>query len=138
MKVTNVLLFLVVFGTVEICSGYRILGIYPVPIRSHFIIINQLLKGLAKKGHQVDLISIFPGKEKLHPNYNQIITLSAEFSQIFPRINITTARNFGWNLSLIADLGYKICENMGNPEFLKLVRDPPKDPPYDVIITQVT
>ncbi|XP_016838956.1 UDP-glucuronosyltransferase 2C1 [Nasonia vitripennis] len=137
MKVTNVLLFLATIGSVEICSGYRILGIYPVPIRSHFIIINQLLKGLADKGHQVDLISIFPEKEKLHPNYTQIITLPGQLSEIIPIMNITTVRKFGWDLSSVADFGYRICENMGNPEFLKLARNPPKDPPYDVIITHM-
>lgn len=137
MKIANTLLFLLTIGTLKICSGYRILGIYPLPIRSHFIIINQLLKGLADKGHQVDLISIFPEKEKLHPNYTQIITLSGELSQMFPSLNITTTRKVPWNLSGLADFGYKVCEGMGNPEFLKLARNPPKDPPYDIIITQV-
>ncbi|GLH07824.1 Protein of unknown function, partial [Gryllus bimaculatus] len=49
----------------------RILGLFYFPARSHFIIFEPLLQELAKRGHQVDVVSHFP-LEKPLSNYTDI------------------------------------------------------------------
>jgi glucuronosyltransferase len=53
----------------------KILGIFPLPVKSHFIVSSVLLKELANRGHQVTVFSPFPEKSPI-PNYTNIdITL---------------------------------------------------------------
>ena len=135
--VKTLLLFAVIVGAAELCTGYRILGIYPFPVKSHFIMIKSLLKGLARKGHQVDVASIFPPDKENVTNYKQIMTFPDNSEEIMGTLTFELVKNFGTNMSLIGGVGNKICRSMGAPEFLELARNPPKDPPYDVIITHV-
>jgi hypothetical protein len=55
--------------------GAKILGIFPLPGKSHFIVSSVLLKELANRGHQVTVFSPFPEKSPI-TNYTNIdITL---------------------------------------------------------------
>lgn len=40
-------------------SCYRILGVFPNPAKSHYIVGDALMKGLAAKGHDVTMISAY-------------------------------------------------------------------------------
>jgi hypothetical protein len=40
----------------------RILGVFPAPVPSHYILSNTLMKGLAEKGHDVTMVSPFVDK----------------------------------------------------------------------------
>jgi hypothetical protein len=53
--------------------GARILGLFPVPGRSHFAVSATLMKELASRGHQVTVLSPFPEKSPI-PNYTDIDT----------------------------------------------------------------
>ncbi|XP_001601674.2 UDP-glucuronosyltransferase 2C1-like [Nasonia vitripennis] len=130
----KILLLLAIVGNAEICKGYRILALYPLPKQSHFMMINQLLKGLAHKGHQVDLISVNT-LPKSHPNYMQIMKLPDNADPIFSRYE--NIKNLHYNFSMMSWMGYLRCQKMEHPEFLNLARNPPKAPPYDVIIVQM-
>ncbi|XP_076648061.1 uncharacterized protein LOC143356343 [Halictus rubicundus] len=120
------------------CQGYRILGLFPFNGKSHFMMFESLMKGLAKKGHQVDVISTFPLK-KPHPNYKDIIVLSA------PRqfINNMTFDNMNSMLTVsvshaVATLaGTEVCASLSDPRIQEFVRNPPKDPPYDAVLVEV-
>lgn len=134
---------LVVFGTMtlspESCEGYRILCAFPVPAKSHFMMFEALMKGLARKGHQVDVISPFPQK-KSYPNYTDIVVLPVEAHRV---VNNVTYDSIGMStLTMVhyiaTEVGNKVCESLGNPDMLKLIRNPPTDPPYDLVITQVS
>lgn len=120
------------------CQGYRILGLFPFNGKSHFLMFEQMMKALARKGHQVDVVSTFPLKKPFQ-NYNDLIVLKAE-------------RQFQNNLSFIAmqemvrpgisysvgDLcGVQICKLLNHPRLQELVKNPPTDPPYDVIFVEV-
>ncbi|KAG5883245.1 hypothetical protein JTB14_000034 [Gonioctena quinquepunctata] len=50
---------------VEFNDGARILGVFPIPARSHYIVDSALMRGLAEAGHDVTLIS--PFSEKVPP-----------------------------------------------------------------------
>ena len=43
-------------------DGANILGIFPVPVKSHMIVHSALMKELARRGHQVTVFSPFPEK----------------------------------------------------------------------------
>nr|BAN21257.1 glucosyl/glucuronosyl transferases [Riptortus pedestris] len=51
--------------------GARILAIYPYKGASHFYVFQPLMEGLAKRGHDVTVVSHHPRKEPL-PNYRDI------------------------------------------------------------------
>ncbi|XP_058806793.1 UDP-glycosyltransferase UGT5-like isoform X2 [Phymastichus coffea] len=136
MTFVKVFPLLVTAAVIQICNGYRILGIYPFQGRSHFMVLNQLFKGLARKGHQVDLISVLPLEEN-HPNYTRIIELPNNIAIFMEALRSENSQSLSRNIPLmLGKVGYKLCESMEAPEFLDLVRNPPKDIPYDVIITQ--
>jgi hypothetical protein len=44
-------------------DGAKILGVFPVPGRSHYLLGSTLLKALAEKGHDVTMISCFGEKD---------------------------------------------------------------------------
>ncbi|CAL1675286.1 unnamed protein product [Lasius platythorax] len=136
MRMLKVMFFLLF--CLSVCHGYRLLGLFPFHGKSHFVMFEQLMKGLARKGHQVDVISTFPLK-KPYPNYNDIVKLtpplalvnnmSYEFMQLLLSTNPVYA---------VATLtGNNICLNLGNPAIQELARNPPRDPSYDAVFIEV-
>lgn len=49
-------------------ESYNILAIFPQQSKSHFVMFERLLKELAKRGHEVDVVGHFPQKKPL-PRY---------------------------------------------------------------------
>lgn len=120
------------------CEGYRILGLFGLPAKSHFIMFEALMKGLARKGHQVDVISTYPLR-KPYPNYTDIIELPLTFPSLVNSLSYDKFVHMEDNIIefLSTTAGNEVCENLGHPKILQLCRDPPKDPPYDIMITEV-
>ena len=135
------LLLPLIFGMTSLCSefcdGSRILGVFPWNIRSHFIMFEALLKGLARKGHQVDVVSVFPLKEP-YPNYTDIYLppINPGVVNNLTFANVKQLRHLGTYFTA-TNSGNKLCDGLGNPNLQKLITNPPKDPPYDLLITQV-
>ncbi|XP_018055638.1 PREDICTED: UDP-glucuronosyltransferase 2B19-like isoform X1 [Atta colombica] len=120
----------------SICHGYRLLGIFPFHGKSHFVMVEQLMKGLARKGHQVDVISKFPLK-KPYPNYTDIVILPTDvhlvnnmtyetMQQLITSNPINAVSTWGGN---------ELCKFLGNPEIKELSKS--KDPPYDAVFIEV-
>lgn len=65
------LILLSFFGIMCCGQCYNFLGVFPIPIKSHMIVFAKLMKELAKKGHNVTVISTFPEKNYL-PNYRDV------------------------------------------------------------------
>jgi len=61
------LLLLLVTGS----HGARILGVFPLPVKSHMFIQRALMLELAARGHQVTEVTPFL-ESKIVPNYTQI------------------------------------------------------------------
>lgn len=134
MKVNLVLWALAVFGASS-CSGYRILAIFPFKGKSHFSVMEQISKTLAEKGHQVDVVSGF-SLEKPFPNYTEIFKVpnpkpheGAVWEEMIDRNEIWKA---------VHGLERDMCELLGLPEFNKLIKNPPQNPPYDLILSHVS
>lgn len=57
--------------------GYRILGLFPIPVSSHFTFIHPVMRGLAEAGHNVTVVSYFPDPYPLE-NYTDITLTEQE------------------------------------------------------------
>lgn len=78
----EVFCLIVVLVTVNVpCESFRALGLFPVPIRSHFNYVQIILKELARRGNEVHVLSHFPEKHQtdgfLHES---IIVLNLTFN----------------------------------------------------------
>lgn len=74
MKLIKLLIIIPITIIISSCTGFRVLGIFPLHMKSHFVVFEALMKGLARENHRVDVISPFPQK-KPYPNYNDLVTL---------------------------------------------------------------
>lgn len=123
----------------SISEGYRFLGVFPFHGKSHFVMFEALMKGLARKGHQVDVISVFPLK-KTYPNYNDIVKLQMPVQLVnnltFELMHTMIIGNVAQVVATMG--GNDICKYLGEPEILELVKNPPKDPPYDAVLMEVS
>lgn len=67
LRVVFVVLGVVLSGV----HSYKILGILPIPSKSHYYVGHSLLKGLALEGHEVTVMSPFREKNPI-PNYSEV------------------------------------------------------------------
>lgn len=135
------LLTIIAIITIVISSetnGARILGLFPLNGKSHFIMCEQLMKALAKRGHQVDVISHFPLK-KPFPNYKDF-SLEGSLPNTQNNLTYENFQNFaGSDLKQFTDkAGNQICQLMKHPVINNIIKNPPNDPPYDLVILEVS
>ncbi|XP_011629710.1 UDP-glucuronosyltransferase 1-9-like [Pogonomyrmex barbatus] len=134
---TLLFIFLVMLTCDQIADGYRILGMFPLHGKSHWIMQEALMKALAKRGHQVDVFTHFPQKKPI-PNYTDI-SLKGSLPQVVN--NVTATEVLGFSTPSIAKLvemaGTNICELLNHPKLQDLIKNPPQDPPYDIIILEL-
>lgn len=80
----------IIFGST---NSARILGVFPTPSPSHYILGNALLKGLAERGHDVTMIS--PYSEKNPPrngSYRDIVLTG--FVEMFEGITFKSIKTY--------------------------------------------
>ncbi|KAJ8980273.1 hypothetical protein NQ317_005131, partial [Molorchus minor] len=87
----NILLVLMLFGVLCSVKCGRILGIFPFSSRSHYILGNSLMKGLAEAGHNVTLIS--PFEDIIPPkrgSYNNVVLTGfyEEYLEMVDKMNL--------------------------------------------------
>lgn len=97
---------------VSVC-GYKILGIFPHSGKSHFDVFEPLMKALARKGHEVTVISHFPLEEP-PKNYKDV---SLKGTSV-PLVNFFDLNSIGGryyerykNTVMLALFGYRTCED---------------------------
>ncbi|XP_031634155.1 UDP-glucuronosyltransferase 2B15-like isoform X2 [Contarinia nasturtii] len=82
--------------------SYKILGVYPLPSKSHFYIGHALMEGLAKDGHDVTVISPFNVSHP-HENYRHILleTSYELFQKKYAKNNfLDLSRLYFWDMVL--------------------------------------
>jgi len=57
--------------SVAMTRGVNLLGVFPFPARSHLILQKALMFELARRGHEVTVVSSF-SRNKAIPNYTDI------------------------------------------------------------------
>ncbi|XP_069672948.1 UDP-glucosyltransferase 2-like [Periplaneta americana] len=117
------------------CYGARILGLFPYNGRSHFIMYEALLKALATRGHQVDVLSHFPQKTRLE-NYTDlnveeslrpvINNLPMQIVETFHPISV---------LQFLVKENVNVCEKVFKHPVVKDLLNSTQT--YDLIITEI-
>ncbi|XP_046607750.1 UDP-glucosyltransferase 2-like isoform X1 [Neodiprion virginianus] len=140
MKLTCLLLVslscIICFG--RHAKGARILGMFPLQGKSHFAMFKEVLKSLANAGHQVDVVSHFP-LENAPPNYTDIISLRGTGIVVHNSMTYELLQSISSApMQVVIKLaGNDVCESLGKPEMQNLIKNPPTDPPYDLVITEL-
>ncbi|XP_033229037.1 UDP-glucuronosyltransferase-like [Belonocnema kinseyi] len=116
----------------------RILGVFPFNGKSHNNVFNALMKSLAKKGHQVDVITHYPLKNP-PKNYKTIFNLNGTRPDYVNNISIKClSQECGDPISFFAIVaGNEICELLSLQEMQNIIKNISDDPPYDLVITEV-
>ncbi|XP_053998601.1 UDP-glucosyltransferase 2-like [Hylaeus anthracinus] len=130
-------ILLTILGCCHVANGLRILAIFPLNGRSHWITGQALTMGLARRGHQVDVVSHFPQKKPV-PNYRDI-SLEGTLEPVINSMNASMVKDIGaqdFEL-LVQKVGTKICDLLEHEKIQQLIHNPPKDPPYDLVIVEL-
>jgi len=138
MKV-SLLVFLAILSFDQVANSYRILGMFPLQGKSHWIMQEALMKDLARRGHQVDVFAHFPLKKPI-PNYKNISLKGSlpQFRNNLTAQEIQTSGTLSWSLAtLIEKNGIPICNLLNRPKIQELIKNPPQDSSYDIIILEV-
>lgn len=120
-------------------DGARILAILPTNMLSHFAIFQEVTKSLADRGHQVDVVSHFPQKKR-YPNYTDVVNLAGTMSTNQNNMTLDYLDNFSENPAkfLINFYGDQVCALLEQPGLQELIKNPPTNPPYDLVIVEVS
>ncbi|XP_065157276.1 UDP-glycosyltransferase UGT5-like [Atheta coriaria] len=100
-----------------ISNGSKILGIFPFPSKSHYIIGEALLRGLAERGHDVTMISPFT-LDKPIKNYQDVVIdgmleLKEASSPMFSNINLSFMERMNMMMNMFPEI-YRIGHNSTN------------------------
>ena len=120
---------------ISVSNGYRILAVFPFYGRSHMGVLEQIAKGLAKNGHQVDVISHFPLK-KPFPNYTDIVFLPDHKNHASLDYNFMTVKD---NIKKwVTEIGRNMCDYPGLPKFSKIIEEGKSKKKYDLLLVHVS
>ncbi|KAL7292126.1 hypothetical protein TKK_0014398 [Trichogramma kaykai] len=114
------------------CDAARILAIWHFDGRSHVNVLQPVAKALAAAGHRVDVVSHYPLRERF-PNYTDLIELPLRGTRNFAWQDLGPKQELDWIMRTTRD----ICRQLGDPRLARLIKNPPKDPPYDLILLHV-
>ncbi|KAG7207215.1 hypothetical protein KM043_008893 [Ampulex compressa] len=138
MKHLNSYIWLVQLLALSVVSakGYRILCLFPFNSKSHFAMFGAFCKGLARHGHQVDVISHFPA-QKPTANYTDIIDLHGTLAAIMNNVTIEHGKTIQSSViyHITNTYGYNLCHLMGREKFRRFIHDTPKGR-YDLVVTE--
>ncbi|XP_044019342.1 UDP-glycosyltransferase UGT5-like, partial [Aphidius gifuensis] len=124
---------------IDNCVGYRILGLFPLNVKSHFKMYERLMKGLVERGHQVDVISCFPLDTPIK-NYTDIVIdeLAAEHIDEFTYDLLPVYNGLNQFKVIATMVGNDVCDGIvKNSKVQDIINNPPKNPPYDLIIMEL-
>ncbi|XP_068992607.1 UDP-glucosyltransferase 2-like [Neodiprion pinetum] len=126
----------VIIMTVCLTDGARILGIFPYQGKSHNVMFEPLMIGLAKAGHTVDLVSHFPLKKPV-PGLNHI-SLKGSLHFYVNNVTASLARGYNGIYGMVHSVSVKsaldLCNLMRLPQLQNIINT---DTKYDIMVTQV-
>lgn len=122
-------------GSCSVTYAYKILCLFPHVAKSHFLMAEALMKGLAAKGHQVTMISHFPQQNPV-PNYRDISLVGSmpEFVSQVP-LDLVATGYAHTTVGILAYLGYVNCEN--TLEFPAMKEFIAANEKFDLIVTEL-
>lgn len=134
MKISTVAILFSTLVITDYASSLNILGIYPYQGKSHFFVFRVFLLELAKRGHNVTVISHFPEKDA-PPNYHDI-SLAGSVKPIEGDVPFESSYKILFFISMfLVKSGTENCEVMlANKQVQKLIKDKPK---FDVVVLEM-
>ncbi|XP_055701703.1 uncharacterized protein LOC129800979 [Phlebotomus papatasi] len=108
-------------------SSYKILMVFPSFSASHLIVASGLLKGLAKMGHEVTMVSSFPQPKPLK-NYRDVVLPLEDIDKDSMISEFVKSAGNQWDHFMkLPDMINKFYEvanrTMSNPEFKKIMQE---------------
>lgn len=112
---------------------------FPYNGKSHYQVTEALCKALAENGHQIDMISHFPSKTPI-ANYTDVVNLLGTRKAVVNSFSLDNARQIdtATTFYIATTFGSELCKLMGHKDMQKLIKNPPNNPPYDLVITEVS
>lgn len=135
----KILFFAFLLTASNLSDAYRILAIFPFNGKSHNIMFNPLVTELSKRGHQVDVITHYP-LENPPSNYRVIVNLDGTMDKVTNNFTVDLVLSFkGIGIGVLAEqFGNAICHKFLAMEPMQnLIKNPPNDPPYDLVLAEV-
>ncbi|XP_046482544.1 UDP-glucosyltransferase 2-like isoform X2 [Neodiprion pinetum] len=133
METRAILVFL---AACYVTNGARIIGVFPYQGRSHNIMFEPLMIGLARAGHTIDMISHFPPAEPV-PGYNHI-NLKGSLPTYVNNVTASHARKVttvGYGIGRLCGLISKqLCSLFETPQVQNILNT---DVKYDLMVTEV-
>ncbi|XP_049811956.1 UDP-glycosyltransferase UGT5-like [Schistocerca nitens] len=131
MQILSLLVLLAV--SIDGTNSARILGLFPYPGKSHFIMFEALMKGLAFRGHEVIVYSHFPQKTPI-PNYIDI-SLVGSVPTVVDAIKLEDSFGSGFSTVFkLKEMAITNCENvLAFPPVQKLINSKEN---FDLIFTE--
>ncbi|XP_013172990.1 PREDICTED: UDP-glucuronosyltransferase 2B2-like [Papilio xuthus] len=130
----NLVLTFLIIVIVNSASCLNILGIFPYQGKSHFFVHRVYLRELAKRGHNVTIISHFP--EKVPPKNYHDISLAGSIKIL--EDDMPVHRSYMTVLQVgvfLTTSGKENCEVMlANKDVQNMIKQKPK---YDVVVVEV-
>ncbi|XP_017886257.1 uncharacterized protein LOC108628682 [Ceratina calcarata] len=136
MRLLLPLLFLTVLACTA-CDGLRILALFPLNGKSHWVMAEGLLTGLTKRGHQIDVVTHFLLKNP-PANYKEI-SVDGILETVVNNMNASSlSSGLNQNMSYLVNIGGdRVCELLKLPQLQEVIHRNSKSPKYDVIIVEV-
>lgn len=78
---------LLTLNSLNVVDTLNILGVFPLPTKSHFFVFSPYLKELANRGHNVTVISYYPQKEPIVNYYDIDLGETGQAMEISHPIN---------------------------------------------------
>ncbi|XP_015113327.1 UDP-glucuronosyltransferase 2B15 isoform X2 [Diachasma alloeum] len=101
------------------------------------MLFDALIEALAEKGHQMDVMTVYPLKKPLK-NYKVVVNLERVAKHVVNQWSIEYASKLGDDVlpTLTTVYGNELCEYLALPEMQEIIKNPPQDPPYDLVILE--
>jgi len=93
-------------------NAARILGIFPLPAKSHFSCNHAIMRSLHAAGHHITMITHFP-PEKKEENFTYIVPPAPQFSFVgHSTVDEWTDMPLGYMMEWAGELSLEYCENV--------------------------
>lgn len=127
-KLAAVLLWFMIVNA----ESAKILGLFPYPGKSHYVMFEVLMKGLADRGHEVFVYSHFPQKKPI-PHFTDV-SLVGSIPSVVNAIPLDDFNVFG-TLAHLRQLSMGVCERvLAHDSIQRLINTTES---FDLIFTEV-
>ncbi|KAH8350609.1 hypothetical protein KR067_011689 [Drosophila pandora] len=133
-------------GIPRSATAGNVLAVYPHFGFSHFKVVMPILNELAKRGHQITVISYVKNPQaKELPNYEELLITAADEDQSSTTINLVPLSENTATRSLdvlfreylaLHEEGQETCERLYGSGHIQTVLERHKKKPYDLLLTE--